>query len=59
MARGYHLLGGYAAVLQTSAMVTGWAGDRIMQITSPAGRRRLHADAVSPPEPANAPGPSG
>jgi thioredoxin reductase len=34
------------AVLQTSAMVTGWAGDRTLQITSPAGRRRLHADAV-------------
>jgi thioredoxin reductase len=34
------------AVLQTSAMVTGWAGDRTMQITSPAGRRRLRADAV-------------
>jgi thioredoxin reductase len=34
------------AVLHTSAMVTGWAGDRTMQITSPAGRRQLHADAV-------------
>ena len=34
------------AVLQTSAMVTGWAGDRTLQITSPAGRRRLRADAV-------------
>jgi thioredoxin reductase len=34
------------AVLHTSAMVTGWAGYRILQITSPAGRRQLHADAV-------------
>ena len=34
------------AVLQTSAMVTGWAGDRTLEITSPAGRRRLRADAV-------------
>jgi hypothetical protein len=34
------------AVLQTSAMVTGWAGERTLEITSPAGRRRLRADAV-------------
>ena len=34
------------AVLQTSAMVTGWAGDRTMQITSPTGRFQLRADAV-------------
>jgi len=34
------------AVLQTSAMVTGWAGDRTLEITSPAGRRQLRADAV-------------
>jgi thioredoxin reductase len=37
---------GAGAVLQTSAMVTGWAGDRTLEITSPAGRRRLRADAV-------------
>jgi thioredoxin reductase len=34
------------AALQTSAMVTGWSGDRTLEITSPAGRRRLRADAV-------------
>jgi thioredoxin reductase len=34
------------AVLQTSAMVTGWASDRTLEITSPAGRRRLSADAI-------------
>lgn len=34
------------AVLQTSAMVTGWAGERTLEITSPAGRRRLQAGAV-------------
>ena len=34
------------AVLQTSAMVTGWAGDRTLEITSPHGRRRLRANAV-------------
>ena len=34
------------AVLQTSAMVTGWAGDRTMQITSPTGRCQLRAVAV-------------
>ncbi|MGH3201440.1 MAG: NAD(P)/FAD-dependent oxidoreductase [Streptosporangiaceae bacterium] len=37
---------GADAVLQTSAMVTGWAGERTLEITSPAGRRRLRADAV-------------
>jgi thioredoxin reductase len=34
------------AVLQTSAMVTGWAGDRTLEITSPVGRRQLRADTV-------------
>jgi thioredoxin reductase len=34
------------AVLETSAMVTGWADDRTLEITSPAGRRHLSADAV-------------
>ena len=34
------------AVLETEAMVTGWAGDRTMQITSPRGVRTLTADAV-------------
>lgn len=34
------------AVLCTSAMVTGWAGERTLEITSAAGRGRLHADAV-------------
>jgi thioredoxin reductase len=34
------------AVLETEAMVTGWHGDRTMEITSPRGRRILEADAV-------------
>jgi thioredoxin reductase len=34
------------AQLETEAMVTGWAGARQLQITSPRGRRVLHADAV-------------
>ena len=34
------------AMVQTSAMVTGWAGDRTLEITSPAGRSRLRANAV-------------
>ena len=34
------------AVLETEAMVTGWAGDRTMQVTSPRGVRTVTADAV-------------
>jgi thioredoxin reductase len=34
------------AVLETEAMVTGWAGDRRLQITSPRGLRTVTADAV-------------
>jgi len=34
------------AILETEAMVTGWAGDRTLQITSPRGVRTLTADAV-------------
>jgi thioredoxin reductase len=34
------------AHLETEAMVTGWAGERRLQITSPRGRRVVHADAV-------------
>ena len=34
------------AVLETDTMVTGWAGDRAMQITSPRGVRTVTADAV-------------
>jgi thioredoxin reductase len=34
------------AVLETEAMVTGWSGDRDLEITSPRGRRVVHADAV-------------
>ncbi|AFM18159.1 thioredoxin reductase [Mycolicibacterium chubuense NBB4] len=34
------------AVLETEAMVTGWAGDRTLQITSPRGVRTVTADAV-------------
>ena len=34
------------ARLETEAMVTGWAGDRILEITSPRGRRTVSADAV-------------
>lgn len=34
------------AVLETEAMVTGWAGERRLQITSPRGMRTVSADAV-------------
>ncbi len=34
------------AVLETEAMVTGWAGERRLQITSPRGMRTVTADAV-------------
>jgi thioredoxin reductase len=34
------------AALETDAMVTGWAGERRLQVTSPRGRREVHADAV-------------
>jgi thioredoxin reductase len=34
------------AVLETEAMVTGWADDRQLQITSPRGLRTVTADAV-------------
>lgn len=34
------------AVLETEAMVTGWAGDRTLEITSPRGVRTVTADAV-------------
>ena len=34
------------ATLETEAMVTGWAGDRRLQITSPRGIRTVTADAV-------------
>ncbi|WP_460358050.1 NAD(P)/FAD-dependent oxidoreductase [Mycobacterium sp. ZZG] len=34
------------AVLETEAMVTGWAGERTVQITSPRGVRTVTADAV-------------
>ena len=34
------------AVLETEAMVTGWGGDRTLQVTSPRGVRTITADAV-------------
>jgi thioredoxin reductase len=34
------------ALLQTEAMVTGWAGERTLQVTSPRGVRTVTADAV-------------
>ncbi|WP_433606382.1 NAD(P)/FAD-dependent oxidoreductase [Dactylosporangium sp. CA-139114] len=34
------------AVLETEAMVTGWAGDRALEVTSPRGRRTVTADAI-------------
>lgn len=34
------------AVLETEAMVTGWSGDRTLEVTSPRGRRIVEADAV-------------
>lgn len=32
--------------LETEAMVTGWAGDRALQVTSPRGVRTVRADAI-------------
>ncbi|MFG2043694.1 NAD(P)/FAD-dependent oxidoreductase [Dactylosporangium sp. NPDC048998] len=34
------------ARLETEAMVTGWAGDRTLEVTSPRGRRTVTADAI-------------
>ena len=34
------------ARLETGAMVTGWAGDHALEVTSPRGRRVVEADAV-------------
>jgi thioredoxin reductase len=34
------------ARLETSAMVTGWADERTLEVTSPRGRRRVRADAL-------------
>ena len=34
------------ATLETRTMVTGWAGERRLEVTSPRGRRVVHADAV-------------
>lgn len=34
------------ALLETEAMVTGWAGERIMEVTSPRGRQVIEADAI-------------
>ncbi|MCV7062122.1 FAD-dependent oxidoreductase [Mycolicibacterium vaccae] len=34
------------AVLETEAMVTGWSGERTLQVTSPRGVRTVTADAV-------------
>lgn len=34
------------ALLETEAMVTGWDGERAMEVTSPRGRRVVEADAV-------------
>lgn len=34
------------ASIMTDAMVTGWAGERALEVTSPAGRLVVHADAV-------------
>ncbi|WP_273736535.1 NAD(P)/FAD-dependent oxidoreductase [Mycolicibacterium septicum] len=34
------------AKIRTATMVTGWAGDRSLELTSPAGRERLDARAV-------------
>ncbi|MGV0815777.1 NAD(P)/FAD-dependent oxidoreductase [Mycolicibacterium boenickei] len=34
------------AEIRTATMVTGWAGDRSLELTSPAGRERLDARAV-------------
>jgi len=37
---------GAGAVLETEAMVTGWAGERRLQVTSPRGVKTVTADAV-------------
>jgi thioredoxin reductase len=37
---------GAGAVLHTAAMVTGWAGERGLEVTSPSGRVVVQADAV-------------
>ncbi|MEE6164093.1 MULTISPECIES: NAD(P)/FAD-dependent oxidoreductase [unclassified Mycolicibacterium] len=37
---------GTGATIRTNTMVTGWAGDRSLDLTSPAGRERLDAGAV-------------
>lgn len=34
------------AVIETAATVTGWAGPRTVEVTAPAGRSRIEADAV-------------
>ncbi|MFW6773212.1 NAD(P)/FAD-dependent oxidoreductase [Nocardioides sp. CPCC 205120] len=34
------------AVIETGAMVTGWAGERTLEVTAPTGRRTVTADAV-------------
>lgn len=34
------------AEIRTATMITGWAGDRALELTSPAGRERLDARAV-------------
>lgn len=34
------------ALLETNAMVTGWAGDRTLEVTSPRGRETIRAGAV-------------
>ena len=34
------------ATLETCTMVTGWAGERRLEVTSPRGRRVVQADAV-------------
>ena len=34
------------ALLETEAMVTGWAGERVIAVTSPRGRELIAADAV-------------
>ncbi|WP_197374892.1 NAD(P)/FAD-dependent oxidoreductase [Mycolicibacterium baixiangningiae] len=34
------------AMLETEAMVTGWGGERLLQVTSPRGVRTVSADAV-------------
>lgn len=40
------LAGQAGADIRTSAMVTGWAADRSLLVTSPAGRQRIDAQAV-------------